>query len=143
MTPSTHVLSVDLEPELLELARAAEEASSRAYAPYSGFAVGAAVLLADGRIISAANVENISYGLTICAERAAIAKAVSEGATRIDAIAVAGPGETVSPCGACRQVMAEFCAPSAPIVFPYGGELVSVALDELLPMAFRPERLGR
>ena len=141
MTPSAHLVSVALEPELLSLAEAATEAAGRAYAPYSGFSVGAAVLLADGRTITAANVENVSYGLTICAERAAIAKAVSEGSHEISAIAIAGSGETVSPCGACRQVMAEFCDASTPIVFPYDGDLLAVRLDELLPMAFRPEGL--
>lgn len=135
-------VSIDIVPELLDLARAAQEATSRAYAPYSGFAVGAAVLLADGRVISAGNVENVSYGLTICAERAAIAKAISEGGREIVAVAVAGPGENVAPCGACRQVIAEFCDLSTPIVFPHEGEVVVVLLDELLPMAFRPERVS-
>lgn len=140
MGRSGHAVTMAGAPELVELARVAEEAASRAYAPYSGFAVGAAVLLGDGRVISAANVESVSYGLTICAERAAIAKAVSEGGDDIVALAVAGPSENVSPCGACRQVMVEFCEPSTPIVFPYEGELIAVRLDELLPMAFRGER---
>src|SRR4051794_17280012 len=88
MTPSAHAVRTELEPELTELAHAAEEATRYAYAPYSGFSVGAAVLLADGRVFTAVNVENVSYGLTICAERAAIAKAVSEGGRDIAAIAV-------------------------------------------------------
>ena len=90
-----------------QLVEAAENARRAAYAPYSRFLVGAAVL-ANGRIVSGCNVENASYGLTNCAERTAVFKAVSEGLYRIEAIAVVADTEVpVSPCGACRQVMAE------------------------------------
>ena len=96
-------------PNLANLASAAIEASQRAYAPYSKFKVGAALLAEDGRVFTGCNVENASYGLTNCAERTAVFKAVSEGATRFKAIAIAGGvGDVAMPCGACRQVLAEF-----------------------------------
>jgi cytidine deaminase len=98
------------------LSRAAIEASQRAYAPYSKFKVGAALLAEDGRVFTGCNVENASYGLTNCAERTAVFKAVSEGATHFKAIAIAGGvGDVAMPCGACRQVLAEFCPPDAPV----------------------------
>jgi cytidine deaminase len=114
---------------LYELARAA---AARAYAPYSGFHVGAAVLTRDGRTITAANVENASYGLSLCAERSALARAAAEGAGpgRIEAIAVTAP-----PCGACRQWLLEFGA--ARVLYPHQGELVVRSPSELLPDAFR------
>ncbi|HHY59602.1 MAG TPA: cytidine deaminase, partial [Clostridia bacterium] len=88
-----------------DLLAAAQEASRRAYAPYSRFPVGAALLTADGQVFTGCNVENASYGLTICAERVAVAKAVSEGYKDFQALAVwAATEEPVSPCGACRQV---------------------------------------
>ena len=100
-----------IEQELLKMA---EEASAYAYTPYSHFQVGAAVLCTDGSIYTGCNVENASYGLCMCAERVAIGKAISEGRRRIDKIAVAGREEKgvfrpgCLPCGACRQVIAEF-----------------------------------
>src|SRR5262245_6352011 len=97
--------SRDSKAVLIEAARAASE---RAYAPYSKFRVGAAVL-AGGQIFAACNIENASYGLTICAERAAVAAAVSAGKRKIDAIAIFTPTPTATaPCGACRQVLHEF-----------------------------------
>ncbi len=103
-------------PSLTSLARAAIDAAQRAYAPYSKFKVGAALLAEDGRVFTGCNVENASYGLTNCAERTAVFKAVSEGATRFKAIAIAGGvGDVAMPCGACRQVLAEFCPPDAPV----------------------------
>ncbi|MEO6913915.1 MAG: cytidine deaminase, partial [Candidatus Baltobacteraceae bacterium] len=100
--------------KLLEAAKAARE---YAYAPYSNFCVGAAVELADGAIVSGCNVENASFGLSICAERVALCTAVAQGHTRIVAIAIAGPpGTRTSPCGACRQFIAEF-DPAMPVTF--------------------------
>lgn len=95
--------------EIAPLIQAAWEAREKAYAPYSNFAVGAAVLTADGRVFSGCNVENLSYGLTICAERVAIGSAVAAGERVFPMIAVVADTEVpISPCGACRQVMAEF-----------------------------------
>jgi cytidine deaminase len=128
-----------LASEYQELERAADEARKRAYAPYSNFTVGAAVRCSDGTVVTGGNVENASYGLTICAERAAIFRAIAMGYRDFEAIAVAGPAETVSPCGACRQVLAEFLSPDAPVIFPLAGELVAVPLGSLLPHAFGPD----
>jgi cytidine deaminase len=92
-----------------ELLAAATAARERAYAPYSKFAVGAALLCDDGTVVAGCNVENASYGMTMCAERTAVFAAVAGGRSRFSAIAVAGPpGVTTPPCGACRQVLAEF-----------------------------------
>ena len=125
------------------LARA-REARAYAYAPYSRFPVGAALLAADGRVFTGCNVENASYGLANCAERVAIGKAVSEGAREFVAIAVTGPEDTqpCAPCGACRQVLYEFGA-ELPVVFPSpGAEGYGVStMGELLPNAFGPARL--
>lgn len=119
-----------------ELIRAALAARSGAYAPYSRFAVGAAVQGAGGRIYSGCNVENASYGLTVCAERVAILKAVSEGEKELVALAVAADTATpASPCGACRQVMAEFGIKRV-VMCNTKGERLTVTLDELLPYAF-------
>ena len=108
-----------------------------AYAPYSGYQVGAAVLTADGRVFSGCNIENSSYGLTVCAERVALLKAVSEGFRKFTTLAVVGPGDDYClPCGACLQVMAEF-APSLRILTADStGRFRSRTLPELLPEAF-------
>lgn len=122
------------------LLAAAEQAANRAYAPYSQFHVGAAILLDDGRIYTGCNVENISYGLTNCAERTAIftAVAASESKPRVVAVAVVNAqGKECSPCGACRQVMSEFCAPDARITYRYGGKLRELAIGDILPDAFQ------
>jgi cytidine deaminase len=115
----------------------AVEAREQAYAPYSDFPVGAALRVDGGDVITGANVENGSYGLTICAERSAVAAAVSQGHRRFAAIAVAAdPGAvTASPCGACRQVLAEF-APDMPVTYQRKGELVTDSVSELLPASF-------
>ena len=121
------------------LLRAATVARQQAYAPYSGFGVGAALQGGDGIIYTGCNVENASYGLTCCAERAALFAAVANGVHTFDAIAIVGGevGEeaTVScpPCGACRQVLAEFCKDDFPVILT-GGD---TTLGELLPQAFR------
>ena len=132
-------LDGDLRTALLDAARAA---SVRAYAPYSRFRVGAAVLADDGRIFSAANVENASYGLTSCAERNAIFAAVSAGVRAIVAVAIHTPtGAPVSPCGACRQVIHEF-GPRAAVFGCCDGDAVHAStIDRLLPGAFGPDDL--
>jgi cytidine deaminase len=125
-----------------QLLRAAAEVRKNAYAPYSKFPVGAAVLSA-GRIHAACNVENSSFPLGVCAERNAVAMAVAAGATRIDAVAVVGGGARPSaPCGGCRQVIAEFAAPEAPVLYATPeGEPVTTTIGALLPAAFGPEDL--
>jgi cytidine deaminase len=126
-----------------ELLRAAREARDRAYAPYSGFRVGAGVLADDGRTFSAPNVENASYGMSLCAERGAVHKAVSEGAGRLEAVAVVSSGEGHTwPCGACRQVLYEFGRGELVVISEApGGELEEHTLAELLPNAFGPDDL--
>lgn len=122
------------------LLRRARSAAERAYAPYSRFLVGAAVEADDGSLHEGANIENASYGLTICAERAAIFSAVAAGHRRFRRIAVTcqiGPASRIderTPCGPCRQVMAEFMAPDAEVLIDGVG---SFRLEELLPLAFR------
>ena len=127
-----------LNPErLLAAARAAAKA---AYCPYSRFAVGAALLADDGRVFTGVNVENASYGLTICAERAALFAAVSAGARRFQALAlVAGTRTPATPCGACRQVLAEFCDSRMPVLCgAHTGKAVTrTTLGALLPKGFR------
>lgn len=119
------------------LAREARAARRNAYAPYSGFRVGAAVL-AGGRVHRGANVENASYGLTLCAERVAVAAAASAGARRVDAIAVAsGTDEPTPPCGMCLQTLAELAGPALPVLLVGAkGAKVETTLGALLPRAF-------
>jgi cytidine deaminase len=121
------------------LLRQAALVAERSYSPYSGFKVGAALLLDDGQVVTGTNVENASFGLTVCAERTALVKAVSEFGPRIciTAVAVANlNGAASSPCGACRQALAEFAEPDALIAFPAGGEIRTMRFDELLPLGF-------
>ena len=123
-----------------ELLTAARIAADNAYAPYSHFLVGAALLADDGRIFSGANVENASYGLTVCAERPALFTAVNAGARRFRALAlVAGEQTPATPCGACRQVLAEFCTDRMPIFCAThsGSKTQRTTLGKLLPQAFR------
>jgi len=120
----------------IDLISRARDAAQRAYAPYSLFPVGAALLCADGTVITGVNVENRSYGLSCCAERSAVFAAVSQGRSEFVAIAVYCPkSETpVSPCGACRQVLGEFCPPDMPVYFSGTvGKHVSTSVGELLP----------
>ena len=125
-----------------ELVLQAEEAMKKAYAPYSGFCVGAALLGKRGRVYTGCNVENASFSPTICAERTAIVKAVSEGEREFAALAVAGGKDGVingicPPCGVCRQVLAEFCKPDFPVYLGKGsGDYEAVTLQELLPLGF-------
>jgi cytidine deaminase len=132
--------------EVGELVAAARAARKLAYAPYSNFQVGAALLTEDGTVVTGANVENASYGLSICAERVAVTAAVAAGQRRFTAIAVAVNGaEPASPCGACRQVLYEFPAgPDLQVVCAGDqGALVEITtLGALLPGAFSPARLG-
>ena len=112
------------------------EASKASYSPYSRFRVGAALLCEDGSIFTGTNVENRSFGLTICAERSALLAAVSAGKRAFKGIVIATPDAeyAVSPCGACRQVLSEFLAPEAPVVFGASREeLVRSTIGELLP----------
>jgi len=125
-----------------ELVNIAIQAMDNAYAPYSGHKVGAALLCADGAVFSGCNIENAAFSPTICAERAAFAKAVSEGKRDFSAIAVCGGKDGVisgffPPCGVCRQVMAEFCGPDFK-VFLAGpeGKVEMRTLEQLLPQSF-------
>ena len=126
-----------------DLRRAALDVHARAYAPYSGFAVGAALLADDGRIYAGCNVENVSYGLTICAERSAVASMVSAGGRAIAAVfVVADADRPVPPCGACRQVLQEFGAAGAPLrMANLRHAVLDVSLGQLLPFAFSKEDL--
>ena len=126
-------------PEFETLLEQAREAAQNSYSPYSGFRVGAALRLTNGEIVTGANVENISYGLTICAERSALVSAVSRFGPkiRIEAVAVANLNDKASPpCGACRQMLAEFILPDAPVLFPAADGIRTMAFSGLLPMAF-------
>lgn len=126
-----------------ELVRAARDARENAYAPYSGFCVGSAVRTADGKVYTGSNVECVSFGLTCCAERVAIFKAVSEGHRRFDAIAVvAGTNGPTAPCGACRQVMYEFAPEIRIIMEDINSERKEALLKHYLPDAFGPDDAG-
>jgi len=117
-----------------ELAAAARDAQKNAYAPYSGFKVGAAVLTGSGNVFAGANVENASFGLTICAERAAVAAAIGAGDTDLRVIAIATDGnEPTVPCGACRQVLAEFNQSLEIVALTSSGKKQHFDLGELLP----------
>jgi cytidine deaminase len=123
------------------LISAARNAQARAYAPYSEFRVGAALEATDGTVYVGCNVENASYGLTICAERAAICAAVSAGATRFRrAVVVSDVDPPAAPCGACRQVLAEFGL-DLPIDGVGSRKTITWRLSDLLPEAFGPEQL--
>lgn len=127
-----------------ELIAVAESARLAAYAPYSKFAVGAALLCADGTVYTGCNIENASFTPTCCAERVAIFKAVSEGRRDFVAIAIVGGRLDESerglcyPCGVCRQVIAEFCAPEMPVILAgSNGEILTTSVGELLPYTFK------
>ena len=124
-----------------QLIRQAQQAMEQAYAPYSRFRVGAALLCADGTVYTGCNVENASYGATNCAERTAFFKAVSDGKQDFEAIAIVGGPEGCvkdfcPPCGVCRQVMAEFCGGGFRVILSDGMQLKTLTLDELLPFRF-------
>jgi len=127
-------------PSRAELLAAAREARARAYAPYSGFSVGAALLAGDGTVVSGCNVENASYGTSMCAERSALFAAVSRGIRAFEALAIAGPENVkITPCGACRQALAEF----GDALVIVREEQDDVVLRDLLPDAFGAQTLER
>ena len=132
------------EKEIQELISSALEARKTAYAPYSDFRVGAALLSDSGEIYTGCNIENSAYTPTNCAERTAFFKAVSEGVRGFRAICIAGgpgerePEEPCPPCGVCRQVMLEFCGPEFEVILAVNGQQYEVyTLDRLAPMGFR------
>ena len=128
--------------QLIDLAK---DAMTRAYAPYSGFQVGAALLCADGTVYQGCNIENASFSPTVCAERTAIFKAVSEGRREFTALAVCGGKDGIiegiyPPCGVCRQVMREFCGDDFPVYLAgANGTWQATTLAELLPLSFRAD----
>jgi|SRR5580698_7452918 cytidine deaminase len=139
---STGLDDASLE-SLLEMAR---EAARKSYSPYSGFRVGAALRLTNGEFAIGTNVENVSYGLTICAERAALVQAVSRFGpeVRISAVAIANLNDAASPpCGACRQVLAEFIEPEAPVVFPAANGVRVMPFSQVMPLAFEMKLKNR
>ena len=133
-----------LGPADEDLIRVASLARERAYAPYSKYKVGAAIRTKRNKIHTGANVENASYGLTVCAERCAAFAAVAAGETKAwDAVAIVTGGDVLpSPCGACRQVLHEFSPDLRVILATTSGQRKATTLAELLPDAFGPERLG-
>jgi cytidine deaminase len=133
-------------PDARALMALAREAAGFSYSPYSHFPVGAALLCADGTVVTGTNVENRSFGLASCAERSALFAAVSAGKRKFTAIAVACPASPVpvSPCGACRQALSEFCPPDMPVYFSGRGEAVSeTTIGELLPKDSLHDLKGR
>ncbi len=126
----------------LELMRLAESAREKSYSPYSGFAVGAALLTSNGKVYVGCNIENASFSPTCCAERAAFFSAVSRGERHFEKIAVSGgkkgnpPDEICSPCGVCRQVMAEFCDGDFKIILGNSSNIKVFTLSEILPLRF-------
>jgi cytidine deaminase len=130
--------------EIRPMFEAARDVAKNAYAPYSKFHVGAAVSCEDGDIITGCNVENASYGLTVCAERNAIATAVAQGKRNLTGVVVYTPLDKIlAPCGACRQVIAEFMAPDAKVTLTNArGEFESWTVEQLLPAAFTPAALN-
>ncbi len=128
-----------VQPDLEALIASARGAAEHSYSPYSGFRVGAALLLENGAVVTGTNVENVSFGLTICAERSALVRAVAEHGSgiRIRAVAVVNGNNAASPpCGACRQMLAEFTEPDAPVVFPAADGARTMRFADLLPCSF-------
>ncbi|MCR3956550.1 MAG: cytidine deaminase [Gudongella sp.] len=124
-----------------ELIRRALKAKMIAYVPYSGFHVGAAILTEDNEVYDGCNIEIASYSPTICAERTAIFKAVSEGHLKVKAIAIVGDADHTYPCGVCRQVIREFGKDATVIIANSEEDYREYSLDELLPHSFGPEDL--
>lgn len=132
-----------------ELVKEAKEAMKRAYVPYSGYKVGAALLTKSRKIYTGCNIENASYTPTVCAERVAIFKAVSEGEKEFEAIAVVGGKDgkisgIFPPCGVCRQVMSEFCGRNFEVLLVSGEDSYEkYKLSELLPLSFTPDNMTK
>lgn len=130
-----------------ELCKEAIDAMKNAYAPYSGYKVGAALLTEKGKLFAGCNIENAAYTPTVCAERVALFNAISSGERNFTAIAVAGGKDGVisavfPPCGVCRQVMAEFCAPDFTVLVVTGEDSYKkYTLNELFPQAFTPKNI--
>lgn len=122
-----------MNEKLCELAR---QAKKGAYSPYSRFCVGAALLCKDGSIYQGCNIENSAFTPTVCAERVAFFKAVSEGKREFDTIAIAADRDYTSPCGVCRQVMSEFCTPDFKILLVSETDYREYTLGQLLPLSF-------
>jgi len=135
---------IDKKRNYHALVAAAKQAKQKAYAPYSNFRVGAAIRTKRGRVYTGCNIENSSYGLTICAERTAIFKAISEGEKEFTAIAVASDdADFCPPCGACRQVLMDL-APNIDFIMTDGrGNQKTVPLKELFPLPFGPDHLAK
>ena len=128
-----------IEEALDDLIAQARRAAQQSYSPYSGFKVGAALRLTNGEVVIGTNVENVSFGLTICAERAALVAAVSRFGPeiRVNAVAVVNlNGSASPPCGACRQVLAEFIEPEAPVAFPAADGMRVMPFLAIMPLAF-------
>ncbi len=126
---------------LENLLQKAKTASQNAYARYSGYQLGAALLGKSGKLYTGVNVENASYGLSICAERSAIFSAIGQGEREFVALAVFVQSQQLfPPCGACRQVLSEFCPPSMPIIYGNEQKSISTTLGELLPQSFSLEK---
>ena len=134
-------INVKNDSELMDMAK---EAMKSAYAPYSHFSVGAAVETDDGEVYCGCNIENSSYGATICAERTAISKAVSEGYRRITRIAICDSNNSFAwPCGICRQVMSEFAAEEFYVILEDNGKISNFSLKELLPNSFSSKDMNK
>ena len=126
------------------LISAASRARENAHAPYSQFRVGAALRANSGRIFTGCNIENSSFGLTVCAERVAVFKALSEGERRFDAIAVVADTERLTPpCGACRQILWEFCRDAEVVLANLNGQITMRRVPDLLPDAFDASFIGK
>ncbi len=128
-----------------QLCAKAQQARENAYAPYSQFTVGAALLAENGKVYTGCNIENAAFSPTICAERVALFKAVSEGERTFAALAIAGgkkdENTDITPCGVCRQTLSEFCDPTMPVyLVRENGDIDTATLGELLPLSFKLER---
>ncbi len=131
-----------------ELVSMAAEMMSKAYAPYSGFKVGAALLASSGKVYVGCNIENAAYTPTVCAERVAFFSAVSSGEREFKAIAIVGgiDGKLTSftyPCGVCRQVMSEFCGADFKLYFSDGNDIIEYMFDEIMPLSFGAADIGK
>jgi cytidine deaminase len=115
----------------------AVEARAASYSPYSRFRVGCAIRASAGQIYTGANLDNASYPVSVCAEKSAVSAAVTAGERRLAAVAVAGDADSVAPCGACRQLLAELGGPETTVTYRWQGDLVTASLGELLPHAFQ------